>query len=508
MTDVDLKTVGRKPGLEVWRVKVVIVFVPGGNQGFLKMLVMFLQDFRLQVVPQNEYGQFYSGDTYVVLHVSAARCTSRPTISAVPIQSRHNEWNVHFWLGADATTDEIGTAAIKAVEIDQALNGLPVQYREVQSHESPLFISYFPNGIRYLASGYDSGYHHVEDMFKNWKPKLFHCKGKRNIRCTEVAFKKESLNLGDVFLLDLGRNIYVWMPPGSGRLERIKGMARAKSMADVERMGQATVHILDNEWNTDPEFWSHFGGLGSVKSIKEGKNDDEDYWKKTTDQVTLWRVSDATGKMKVTKVAQGEIKPSLLDSKDAFILDAATGGIFVWVGKECTAEERAKALTLGKQYLEERKLPAWTQVTRVLESAEPAAFSQWFGEWVDSKTKKTFEPRLFQVSDESGKMVVEQIANYDQESLDGDDVMILDALNRIYVWVGNGANPSEKKNAMNTAEKYLKMDKLPRHQKTEIETIYQGQETPTFKKLFPKWDDKLFQNEVRSVANMRKLLFE
>lgn len=38
------------------------------------------------------------------------------------------------------------------------------------------------------------------------------------------------------------------------------------------------------------------------------------------------------------------------------------------------------------------------------------------------------------------------------QSLDGDDVMILDALNRIYVWVGNGANPSEKKNAMNTAE--------------------------------------------------------
>lgn len=103
----------------------------------------------------------------------------------------------------------MGTAAIKTVEMDQALAGLPVQHREIQSHESSLFLSYFPDGIRYsaiyankkgtmknlkkwwkihryLSGGYESGYHHVEDMLKDWKPRLFHCKGKRNVRCTQV----------------------------------------------------------------------------------------------------------------------------------------------------------------------------------------------------------------------------------------------------------------------------------------------------------------------------------
>ncbi|WKX97546.1 hypothetical protein Q1695_013312 [Nippostrongylus brasiliensis] len=465
--EIDFKKIGKKLGLEIWRIK----------------------DFKLDPVPENEYGQFYTGDTYIVLSTG------------------YNEWNVHFWLGTEASSDEIGTATIKTVEIDQALGGLPVQHREVQFHESALFISYFPHGIRYLSGGYDSGYHHVEDMFKDWKPKLFHCKGKRNVRCAEVEFKKESLNLGDVFLLDLGKNIYVWMPPDSGRLERIKGMERAKSMADVERLGAATVHILDNDWNTDVEFWSHFGGLSSARHVAKGKNDDEDYWKETAEKVTLWKVSDSSGQMKVTKVGQGELKYSQLDSKDAFILDAVNGGIFVWIGKECTPEERAKAVILGTYYLTERKLPPWTQVTRVLESAEPASFTQWFGEWVDGKSKKAFEPRLYQVSDESGQMVVEEVANFSQESLDGDDVMILDALHTIYVWVGAGANPNEKKNATATAEKYLKMANLPRHQKTSIETLYQGKETPVFKKLFPTWDDKLFQNDQRSVINMRKLLF-
>ncbi|ETN81172.1 hypothetical protein NECAME_02215 [Necator americanus] len=418
-----------------------------------------------------------------------------------------DEWDVHFWLGEDATTDEMGTAAIKTVEMDQALAGLPVQHREVQNHESSLFLSYFPDGIRYLSGGYESGYHHVEDMFKDWKPRLYHCKGKRNVRCAQVECKSESLNLGDVFILDLGRQLYVWMPPESGRLERIKGMACARNIALVDRHGQAKVDILDSDWEENETFWSHFGGVSAVKKIARARNDDENYWKRTSEKVTLYKVSDSSGSMKVSKVAQGEIKQSELDTKDAFILDAVNGGIFVWLGKGCNIQERGKALLWGENYLKQQKLPRWTQVTSVLEGVEPSSFTQWFGDWEEGKKKKSFEPRLFQVSDESGKLVVEEIANFDQESLDGDDVMILDALNSIYVWVGAGANPKEKEGAQDTAKKYLKQGALPRHKDTMVETIYQGKETPTFKKFFRKWDDKLFQNNERSVANMRKLLF-
>jgi hypothetical protein len=80
--------------------------------------------------------------------------------------------------------DEAGTAAIKTVELDAALGGRAVQYREVQGYETDKFLSYFKPCIIPLDGGVASGFKVVEA--KKFECRLYVCKGKHAIKVKEV----------------------------------------------------------------------------------------------------------------------------------------------------------------------------------------------------------------------------------------------------------------------------------------------------------------------------------
>jgi hypothetical protein len=60
-------------------------------------------------------------------------------------------------------------------------------------------------------------------------------------------------------------------------------------------------------------------------------------------------------------------------------------------------------------------LPRNSQIVRVLEGAEPEIFTQWFTNWTGKKKVADFQPKLYQVSNETGKLHVEEIGNFYQE---------------------------------------------------------------------------------------------
>ena len=99
-------------------------------------------------VEKEGYGKFFQGDSYIVLHAKKARAMSS-TLA----------YNIHFWLGSKTTHDEMGAAAYKTCELDDALGGVATQHRETQEHESSKFISIFKNigGVQYLEGGAESG---------------------------------------------------------------------------------------------------------------------------------------------------------------------------------------------------------------------------------------------------------------------------------------------------------------------------------------------------------------
>ena len=114
----------------------------------------------------------------------------------------------------------MGACAYKTCELDAALGGFATQYRETQDHESNKFLGIFKNngGVMYLEGGMEAGFRHVEG--KEYPTRLLHLKGRRNVRVKEVECKRESLNEGDVFVLDLGLMMYQWNGADCNRMEK------------------------------------------------------------------------------------------------------------------------------------------------------------------------------------------------------------------------------------------------------------------------------------------------
>ncbi|XP_030371447.1 gelsolin [Scaptodrosophila lebanonensis] len=340
---------GRTPGVEIWRI----------------------ENFELVPYPKNNYGKFYTGDSFIILNT-------------VEGKDKKLSWDVHFWLGSETSQDEAGAAAILTVQLDDLLNGAPVQHREVQDHESQLFLGYFKNGVRYEQGGVGTGFKHVETNAQGEK-RLFQVKGKRNVRVRQVNLSVSSMNKGDCFILDAGNDIYVYVGAQAKRVEKLKAISAANQIRDQDHNGRARVQIID-EFSTDADKQHFFEvlGSGSPDQVPEETTADEDGAFERTDAaaVTLYKVSDASGNLKVDPIAQKPLRQAMLDTRDCFILDTGSG-IYVWVGRGATQKEKTDAISKAQEFLRTKKYPAWTQIHRIVEGAESAPFKQYFDTWRD-----------------------------------------------------------------------------------------------------------------------------
>jgi hypothetical protein len=341
-----------------------------------------IEKFKVQFWPREKIGEFFSGDSYIILHTTNEErdMTGLPASAKKAAGESKIQFDLHFWLGKDTTQDEAGTAAYKTVELDTLLDDVPVQHREVQGYESTLFLRIFSElykcgGLRYMEGGVDSGFKHVEP--EKYTPRLMHLKGRKKVRINQVEMKMSSLNSGDLFILDQGLTITVWTGTGAGMFEKNKGRETADAMRQA-RAGKAVVKNVreDDDGGNDDliNFYKALGGKPGdrIKSAAEGGNDDEEE-KVDTSTTQLWRLSDASGSLKFTREKVGGVRLTDFDANDVFVYDAGFQ-IFVWVGKGATKQEKDNAIPNAVKYLADNKRPNHLQITRELHGAETNAF--------------------------------------------------------------------------------------------------------------------------------------
>ncbi|XP_034243333.1 gelsolin, cytoplasmic isoform X2 [Thrips palmi] len=357
MSDEKFANAGKAAGLQIWRV----------------------ENFDLKPVAENDFGKFYVGDSYLVL--STKKCGGLLGMGSF-------SWDIHFWQGQETSQDEAGAVAVFSVELDDYLGGGPIEHREVQGHETDLFLSYFKSGIRYLPGGVATGFKHFDP--NNWENCLYQVKGKRNVRVKKVEAHISAMNRGDCFILDANHDIYVYVGRGAKRMERIRAISAANMIRDQDHGGRSRVHIVD-EFSDQGEVDTFFERLGSGSADEvadeSSGGEDEEFEIKEQEDISLFKVwEDPSGRVTVSKVGQYPLRHAQLDSNvsgDCFVLDAGTAGLFVWIGRNSTKNEKVQAMNKAQVFLKEHKRPWWSKISRVVEGAEPAAFKQYFVDWRD-----------------------------------------------------------------------------------------------------------------------------
>lgn len=283
--------------------------------------------------------------------------------------------------------------------------------------------------------------------------------------------------------------IYFWQGRESSTDEKGASALLAKELDD--HLGGTPVQVRVVQGKEPAHFRALFHGrmvvhAGGKASGFTNRDDSDSY---DTDGVSLFHVKGTNAEN--TVAAQVEEVASSLNSGDCFILVTPTS-VYEWQGSGSSDAERSVASSIAATLKKGRPSVV------VQEGEEPAEFWETLGGKGDyAKTKHLdevpHEPRLFHGSNMYGYFDAHEIVNFAQDDLNVDDVFLLDTYTSLYVWIGSGANESEKREAAALATKYLELAKSDgRGSGTPIITVYSNQEPPMFTSNFLAWDNELF----------------
>jgi gelsolin len=189
----------------------------------------------------------------------------------------------------------------------------------------------------------------------------------KRVTVKEVQLSRKSLDSSDVYILDLGLEIFQWNGKTCNKDEKFKAVQYLQTLKS-ERGGKPKVESLD-ERDISPTH-RFYGPLPNVDIEQDEQEDDSDF------QPTLLRVSDEGGSLETSVVSEGNLDRGNLDPKDVFIADTGKE-VFVWIGSGASPAENKNALPYAHNYLMRTKHPL-VPVTCIKDGKETSAFKAIF----------------------------------------------------------------------------------------------------------------------------------
>ncbi|KAF8111225.1 hypothetical protein N665_0076s0212 [Sinapis alba] len=340
--DIDsaFQGVGTKGGLEVW----------------------CIYNDQLISIPKSSFGRFHSGNAYLILS-TALRKIGSP------------QYDIHYWLGNDATEVDSVLASDKALELDAALGCCTVQYREVQGQETEKFLSYFKPCIIPVEGKYSPQIGLADD--ETYNITLLMCKGDHAVRVKEVPFVRSSLNHDDVFVLDTASKVFLFAGCNSSTQEKAKALEVVEYIKDSKHAGRCQVATIeDGKFLGDSdagEFWTFFGGYAPIPKCSSSTTKEQT---PTTCAKLLW--IDTRGNLHPTE--KSCLNKDMLEKDKCYMLDC-DGEVFVWMGRNTSLTERKTSISSSEEFLRKEGRSTSTCLVLLTQGLENARFRSFFDKW-------------------------------------------------------------------------------------------------------------------------------
>jgi hypothetical protein len=225
------------------------------------------------------------------------------------------------------------------------------------------------------------GFRFVKSI-QDYKPRLFEVRRcKKNVRVVEIEVKASAMNIGDVYILDAGTRVFLFIGEFSNAFEKMKGCSVAQSIVGG-RLGKAKFVPDINE-----EFWEILQGtLQDVKSICDEDEEEASVEEKEmdnrsieTENVLLYQLHFQQEEMKLEKIFEGPIP---LNKEDIFNHDCniyvidCNIHIFVWIGKSLASKRNC--LKIGLEYLKLQGKALVIPITRIIQGQRHDLFNGIF----------------------------------------------------------------------------------------------------------------------------------
>lgn len=310
------------------------------------------------------------------------------------------------------------------------------------------------------------------------------------VTLADGKLKRSQLDTNDVFLVDVGSKIYLWIGRGANLVEKKESMPRAAAYLRDTRGGNANVPVERvgedcesslfkaefSSWNTNmpkPAAMKSFTPAADtpvdVTAFLERQKQADTPVDDGSGTLTCWRVED----FKLAEVPKE--KYGNFYGGDSYVLSytyTKPGSsreeviIYFWQGETSSLDEKGASALLAKE-MDDNMGGKATQV-RVVQGKEPAHFRQLFrgnlvvhaggkasgfknrdeGDSYDTDGIALFIVKGSDALNTSAKQVAEVAA-----SLNSSDAFVLVTPSHCYAWKGRGATSEEQTMALHIANK-------------------------------------------------------